>query len=124
MTLEDEGRVVKFLIRDRDTKFVGPFDEVLTSIGARVVKTPIRAPSANAFAERFARKLPRSMGHPPGHARAALRSFMTSAVYGSLTWKVLLRSVTRPGRFATCRVRCSTRSVRMVCAECTQWEGA
>jgi transposase InsO family protein len=55
MTLEDEGRVVKFLIRDRDTKFVGPFDEVLTSIGARVVKTPVRAPRANAFAERFVR---------------------------------------------------------------------
>jgi transposase InsO family protein len=53
MTLEDEGRVVNFLIRDRDTKFVGPFDEVMTSIGARVIKTPVRAPRANAFAERF-----------------------------------------------------------------------
>ena len=53
MTLEDEGRVVKFLMRDRDTKFVGPFDEVMTSIGARVIKTPVRAPRANAFAERF-----------------------------------------------------------------------
>jgi transposase InsO family protein len=52
MTLEDEGRIVKFLIRDRDTKFVGPFDEVLRSIGARVIKTPVRAPRANAFAER------------------------------------------------------------------------
>ena len=53
MRLKDEGRVVKFLIRDRDTKFVGPFDEVLRSIGARVIKTPVRAPRANAFAERF-----------------------------------------------------------------------
>ena len=44
MTLEDEGRVVKFLIRDRDAKFVGPFDEVISSIGARVIKTPFRAP--------------------------------------------------------------------------------
>jgi len=53
MTLEDEGRVVKFLIRDSDAKFVGPFNEVISSIGARVIKTPFRAPRANAFAERF-----------------------------------------------------------------------
>jgi hypothetical protein len=53
MTLEDEDRVVKFLIRDRDTKLVGPFDQVMTSIGARVIKTPVRAPRANAFTARF-----------------------------------------------------------------------
>jgi hypothetical protein len=42
--LEDRGHAVKFLIRDRDTKFAGPFDEVLRSIGARVILTPVRAP--------------------------------------------------------------------------------
>ena len=39
----------------RDSKFVGPFNEVLRSIGARVIRTPVRAPRANAFAERFVR---------------------------------------------------------------------
>jgi transposase InsO family protein len=54
-TLEDQGRAVRFLLRDRDTKFVGPFDEVMRSMGARVVRTPVRSPRANAFAERFVR---------------------------------------------------------------------
>ena len=55
ITLEDQGRTVHFLVRDRDTKFVGPFDEVMKSAGARVILTPVRPPRANAFAERFVR---------------------------------------------------------------------
>jgi transposase InsO family protein len=50
---EDAGRVVRHLIRDRDTKFTRAFDDVWRSIGATVVRTPARAPNANAFAERW-----------------------------------------------------------------------
>jgi hypothetical protein len=35
---------VRFLIRDRDSKYTGPFDEVFPSEGIRIVKTPVRAP--------------------------------------------------------------------------------
>ena len=38
--LEDQGRPFRFLVRDRDAKFVGPFDEVIRSVGARVIRHP------------------------------------------------------------------------------------
>ena len=53
LDLADEG--MRFLIRDRDSKYSGTFDEVFRSAGIRVVKTPVRAPQANAIAERFVR---------------------------------------------------------------------
>jgi transposase InsO family protein len=49
----ERAQRVKFLIRDRDTKFTDSFDEVLRTEGIRVIRIPVRAPRANAFAERF-----------------------------------------------------------------------
>ena len=52
LDLDARASPVRFLIRDRDTKFSRSFDEVVRSEGARVIVTPIGAPNANAHAER------------------------------------------------------------------------
>jgi hypothetical protein len=55
LSMDGELEGVAFLIRDRDSKYPRTFDEVFISEGARVIKTPVRAPRVNAFAERFVR---------------------------------------------------------------------
>ena len=53
--LEEQGRRLCFVLRDRDAKFTHSFDDVLGSHGAEMLLTPVQAPNANAYAERWVR---------------------------------------------------------------------
>jgi transposase InsO family protein len=89
LDLADHGG--RLLICDRDSKYTGSFDEVFRSAGIRVVKTPVRAPQANAIAERFVRTV-----------RAECLDWLRSST--AVTWRASCVSssstTTRTGRIA------------------------
>jgi transposase InsO family protein len=60
MDLDDRADRFRFLIRDRDSKFTAAFDADIC-----IIRTPIRAPRANAIAERFIGTLRRECSRPP-----------------------------------------------------------
>jgi transposase InsO family protein len=53
MDLDDRSQRPRFLIHDRDTKFSRAFDAIFHSEGIEIIRTPVRAPNANAHAERW-----------------------------------------------------------------------
>jgi putative transposase len=55
MQLGEQERRFQLVIHDRDTKFSRAFDDVFPSEGFAVIRTPLQAANANAFAERWVR---------------------------------------------------------------------
>jgi len=55
--LQERETTFRCLIHDRDRKYTDLFDAIFTSEHINVIRTPVRAPNANAFAERWVRTL-------------------------------------------------------------------
>ena len=51
--LQEQGSQAKYMICDNDKKFPFAFERVLAGEGVRVIRTPLQAPKANAYAERW-----------------------------------------------------------------------
>jgi putative transposase len=61
MDLADRVPTIKFLLRDRDSRFTRAFDAVFTADGIRILTSPPRAPRANAICERMIGTLRREL---------------------------------------------------------------
>jgi transposase InsO family protein len=53
MQLDDQRQTPAYLLHDRDSKFSHGLDSVFASEGVTIIRTPRRAPNANAYAERW-----------------------------------------------------------------------
>ncbi|GGT37791.1 integrase core domain-containing protein [Nonomuraea spiralis] len=77
MDVGDRADGFKFLIRDRDGKIGGRFDDVFAGADVRTLKIPPRSPRANAFAERFVGTLRREcLDHLLVHGERHLRQIL------------------------------------------------
>ena len=72
---------IVFLIRDRDTKFTSTFDTIFRSERIHIIRTPVRAPNANGYAERWIRSareecLDKLLIFSEDHLRRVMRDYI------------------------------------------------
>jgi putative transposase len=77
---EDRGTRVRYVIHDRDAKYGGGFDAIFRAGGVDIIRTPIKAPRANAFAERWVKTVKTEcldwlLIVGPRHLQAILRDY-------------------------------------------------
>jgi putative transposase len=80
-SLPERQRPLRFLIHDRDSKLSLAFDDVFRSENVEIIRTPFRAPNANAFAERWVGTIRRDrldwlLIANRGHLERVLRVYM------------------------------------------------
>ena len=78
MDLGERADRFTFLIRDRDGKFTPAFDRVFAGYGVRIIKSPVRSPRANSYAERYVGTLRREcLDYLLIHGERHLRKILT-----------------------------------------------
>ena len=80
--LQEREQPMRFLVRDRDAKFPVSCDAVFVAEGLEVIRTPYRAPDANAYAERWVRSareecLDHLLSASEAHLRRVLADYVT-----------------------------------------------
>jgi transposase InsO family protein len=118
MDLRDAGPTVKYLVRDRDSKYTATFDAVLKDEGIAIMKTDIRVPRMNAIMERRVRScrtelLDRTLIINRAHLLHALHQYETfhnqhrthRALHAAAPQRPLPQPITAPDRLDRLDIR-------------------
>jgi putative transposase len=118
MDLQDASATVKYLVRDRDSRYTATFDAVFADEGIAIVKTGIRVPRMNAIMERWVRScraelLDRTLIVNQAHLMHALREYETfynqrrphRTLKGAAPLRPLPQPIAEPGRLGRLDIR-------------------